>query len=121
MKINKYDIWLVNLNPTKWSEQKWIRPCLVYQNNIIWNSFNTVIIMPISWKLFAKETYAVNIGNYKKYWLSKSSSVLCFQLRVVDKIWFIKKIWNINDCSLVNKIRLTASLCLDFDDDFLEV
>lgn len=48
MKINQYDIVLVNLEPTRGSEINKTRPCLVISPNEINNNLNTIIIVPIT-------------------------------------------------------------------------
>jgi len=33
MKIIQFEVWQINLNPSKGSEQKGIRPCIILQTN----------------------------------------------------------------------------------------
>ena len=47
--MKKYDIVLANLDPTKGSEQKGTRPCLVLQNNVVNASrIKTVVVIPFT-------------------------------------------------------------------------
>lgn len=116
--IKKYDIWIVDLEPIKWSEQSWIRPCLVFQNDTFFKFQNTSIVLPISSSKKENWNFKISIKNYKSCWLDKESSVLAFQIRTVDKTRFIKKIWTIDDIDLKNKIKRAVFLSIDLDDIF---
>ncbi len=117
--IKKYDVWLIDLDPIKWNEQSWTRPCLVYQSNMISKYTNTYIIIPITSKEKRKSPITVIIEDYKKCWLSKISVILSFQIRTVSKERFIKKIWSIESKELRIEINKTVKMSLDLDDDFI--
>ncbi len=51
MRINRFDIYLVNLNPTQGSEIQKTRPCIVVSPNEM-NRLNAVIIVPLTSKGF---------------------------------------------------------------------
>ena len=119
--IKKYDIWLVGLDPTKWSEQAWTRPCLVIQSNLLKQFTKTFIVLPITSKEKRNVPIVVKLKNYKKYWLTKESTILSFQIRTADKTRFIKKIWSLSwETELIKKIRQSLILSLDIDDEFEE-
>ena len=118
--IKKYDIWLVDLEPVKWSEQAWIRPCLVIQNNIFFKYQNTTIVLPITSSKKDNWKFKIKIINYKNFWLQKESIILSFQIRTVDKSRFINKIWEINDLDLRKKIKDSLNLTMDLEDEFLD-
>lgn len=118
--IKKYDIWLINLEPTKWWKQSWIRPCLVFQSDMISDFSTTFIVLPITSKEKRISSFIVTLNDYKKFWLSKFSTILSFQIRTADKSRFIKKLWSINDNELRKKIKESLILSIDLDDDFLE-
>ena len=120
MKIKKYDIWLVNLEPIKWSEQAWTRPCVVIQNNIFFNFQNTTIILPITSSKKENWKFKIKLENNLDYWLQKESMILTFQLRTVDKSRFIKKIWEINDLKTKENIKNSLKITLDIDDEFMD-
>jgi len=46
--MKKYNIILVDLNPVKGSEQAWIRPCIIIQNNYANKVSKTFVIAIIS-------------------------------------------------------------------------
>ncbi len=116
--IKKYEIWLVNLEPIKWSEQSWIRPCIVIQNNLFFLNQNTTIVLPITWKKKKNWKFKVLINNYEEIWLTTKSTILTFQIRTVDKTRFIKKIWEIKDKKTKDHIKETLLMTLDIDDEF---
>ena len=119
--IKKYDIWIISLDPTKWSEQTWTRPCLVIQNNVFFKYQNTTIVLPITSKDKQDWKFRILLKNYKKYWLTKESTILSFQIRTADKSRFIKKIWSLSwETELIKKIRQSLILSLDIDDEFEE-
>ena len=44
----QFDVWLIDLNPTKGSEVQKSRPCVIVSPNGMNNNLNTVIIAPLS-------------------------------------------------------------------------
>ncbi len=47
MVINQYEVYLVDLNPTKGREIQKTRPCLIISPNEMNHSISTVIIAPM--------------------------------------------------------------------------
>lgn len=92
MSIKRGDIFYVNLNPTKGSEQAGRRPVLVIQNNVGNEMAPTVIIAPLTTKKFSKvyptnEQIKKGIANLKE-----DSVVLLSQIRTIDKNRLERKI-----------------------------
>lgn len=116
--IKKYDIWLLNLEPTKWSEQSWIRPCLVIQNNLFFEYQKTTIILPITSQNKSNWKFTILLEDYKKYWLKTESTILTFQIRTADKSRFIKKIWEISDLKIIKIIKESLIISIDLEDEF---
>lgn len=115
--MKKYDIILVDLNPVKWSEQSWVRPCIVLQNNIANKSLlKTATIAPITSSI-KNVTSAVIIKQSVQNWLDKKSRIELSQIRTIDKQRLIKTIWSLDD---FYKPELNEKLSLFFDlhDDF---
>lgn len=104
MIIQKGDIFLANLEPTKGHEQGGIRPVLIIQNNI-YNEYSPVtIIAAITSKKFIK-IYPTNVFLKKEESkLDKDSTILLNQLRSIDKRRLIKKLSHL-DNELMNKIN----------------
>ena len=114
VKIKRGDIFLINLNPTKGSEQGGVRPCLIIQNDIYNEYSPTAIIAPITSKLYEKE-YPTNVFIKKEEsGLDRDSTILLNQIRTIDKSRFFKKVGSLNPY-LMNKVdnALKASLELN--------
>ena len=83
--INRFDIYLVKLNPTVGREIQKTRPCIVISPNEM-NVLNTVIVAPMTSKGFDF------IFRPKINFDGKKGLVLLDQIRAVDKSRFVKKI-----------------------------
>ncbi len=85
MKIERFDVVLVKLNPTVGHEIQKTRPCIVVSSNEI-NMLKTAIIAPLISKGF-DFVFRPNICFQEKEGL-----VLLDQIRAVDKSRIVKKI-----------------------------
>jgi mRNA interferase MazF len=83
--IQRGEVWLANLNPTRGSEQAGIRPVLVFQNDAI-NRFTTMVLaIPLTTNLRrASLPSCVRVGQGEGG-LESESVLLCHQLRALDK------------------------------------
>ena len=92
MQIRRGDLFWVNLDPTKGSEQAGRRPVLVIQNDI-GNEFSaTVIVAPLTTKSFTKP-YPTNVHLPRGIAsLKEGSTVLLSQIRTIDKTRLERKI-----------------------------
>lgn len=86
MKLQQYDIILVNLDPTVGSEIKKTRPCAIISPDDINRQLNTVIIAPIT---STSKSYPTRI--YTKS-LSIPSWIVLDQIRTVDQRRILKKL-----------------------------
>ena len=92
------EIWLVDWNPNRGSEQGGFRPSLIIQNNLgnKNNKYPNTIIMTISTKTknlpFHIKLTPDNINNLKS-----ESFVKCEQILTISKDRLIKKIGKINE------------------------
>lgn len=83
--INQYDVYLVNLDPTKGSEIQKTRPCLVISPNEMNHYINTLIIAPMTTKSHDYPTRVeINFEN-------KMGWIVLDQIRTIDKSRLIKK------------------------------
>lgn len=115
--MRKYDIVLVNLNPTKGSEQKGIRPCLVLQNNLANASkIATVAIAPIT-STIKNFPSSIIVKSNSKNKLQKDSRIELSQIRTIDKTRIIKKI-GILDNSYKKELCEKLVLFFDLTDEF---
>ncbi len=95
-KVQRFDIWLVQLDPTQGSEIKKTRPCVVISPDEM-SSLKTAIVAPMTSKGFGFPTRVQ--CNFQ----GKQGLILLDQLRAVDKSRLIQKIGVISK-SAQNKI-----------------
>ena len=92
MSIKRGDLFWVNLNPTKGSEQSGHRPVIILQNDTGNEYAPTVIIAPLTTTKFLKD-YPTNVLIPKNICgLKIDSTVLLSQIRVLDKVRLGNKI-----------------------------
>lgn len=92
MSIRRGELFWVNLNPIKGSEQAGRRPVLVIQNNIGNELAPTTIIAPLTTKSFSKE-FPTNVNLPKAVaGLKSDSTVLLSQIWTIDKARLEEKI-----------------------------
>lgn len=97
MSIRRGDLFYVDLNPTKGSEQKGRRPVLILQNDVGNEVSPTTIVAPLTTKSFSKE-YPTNVNVPKGVaGLKEDSTVLLSQIRTVDKTRLENKIGHLQD------------------------
>ena len=91
MPIKRGDIFYVDLNPAKGSEQAGRRPVVVIQNDVGNEYAPTVIIAPFTTKKLSKE-YPTNVLVKKGVGgLKEDSACLLSQIRTIDKARLEKK------------------------------
>lgn len=94
MDINRGDIFFVDLEPVKGSEQGKVRPCLIIQNNIGNKYSPTTIISAITSKGDDSYPFLVKVDKGIAN-LSKNSFIQLNQIRTISKERIIKKIGNL--------------------------
>jgi len=100
MSIRRGDVFYVNLDPTKGSEQAGTRPVLIIQNDIGNEYAPTVIIAPLTTKSFAKR-YPTNVNvSRETAGLKEDSIVLLSQIRTIDKGRLDRKLGHLPDSLL---------------------
>jgi len=84
--VNRFDIYLVSLDPTRGSEIRKTRPCVVISPDEMNHNIKTVIIAPMtsSGKKYPTRTPLEFKG--------KKGQIVLDQIRTVDKARLIKKI-----------------------------
>jgi len=90
LKILRYEIYLVKLNPTVGSEIQKTRPCIVISPDEM-NVLKTVIIAPLTSKGFDF------IFRPRINFQDKDGLVLLDQIRAVDKSRLVKKIGKVEE------------------------
>lgn len=97
MVINRFEVWLVNLDATIGSEIKKIRPCLIISPNEANMYLDTVIASPMT-TILRKYPTRVNCTFQKK-----KGQVAIDQLRTLDKKRLVKKLGmlDMNTCKKI--------------------
>jgi mRNA interferase MazF len=79
MVVNRFDVYLVNLDPTEGSEIKKTRPCLVVSPNEMNYHLSTIVVAPLTSR---GRNYPSRIDcNFQE----KEGQVVLDQIRTVDK------------------------------------
>ena len=94
MKINQFDIWLANLNPSKGTEPGKTRPVVVIQTDLLNETHPSTVICPITTNV-KKEIELLRV-HLRKGQLDKLSDVLVDQIRAVHNSRLISKIGTLN-------------------------
>ncbi len=111
MLIKRGDIFWVNLNPTRGSEQAGRRPVLVIQNDIGNEVAPTTIIAPLTTKSFTKP-YPTNVHLPKGVaGLTADSTILLSQIRTLDKQRLEDKIGHLS-APYIEKVNSAIKLSL---------
>jgi mRNA interferase MazF len=91
MVAHRFEVHLINLDPTLGNEIKKSRPCLIISPDEMNNTIATIIIAPMTTK---GRDYPTRINCQLE---GKSGQIVLDQIRTVDKIRLIKKLGKIND------------------------
>jgi len=86
MEVNRFDVYLINLDPTKGHEIKKTRPCTVISPNEMNHFISTVIVAPMTSK---GRNYPSRIPCTFK---GIKGQVVLDQIRTVDKSRLVKKL-----------------------------
>ena len=86
LKVNRGDVFWVNLDPTVGSEIRKQRPCVLVGANPINKARRTVVIVPLSTAAKARPPMVVSV-----YALDRTAVAVCDQIRAVDKTRLVKR------------------------------
>lgn len=89
MVVNRFDVYLIELDPAVGSEIKKTRPCVIVSPNEM-NCLKTVLIAPMTTKGFHAPS------RVELQFQDKTGLVLLDQLRSVDKSRLVKKLGTID-------------------------
>ncbi len=90
MVVNRFDVFLINLDPTVGSEIKKTRPCLIVSPDEMNRHIRTVIVAPLT---TAGRDYPTRIScEFQK----KTGQIVLDQIRTIDKTRLIRKLGSIN-------------------------
>ena len=90
MVVNRFDVYLINLDPTVGSEIQKTRPCLIISPDEMNKYIRTVIVVPLT---SAGKDYPTRVScKFKK----KRGQIVLDQIRTIDKARLIKKLGSID-------------------------
>ncbi|MCB2167394.1 MAG: type II toxin-antitoxin system PemK/MazF family toxin [Deltaproteobacteria bacterium] len=102
--VNRFDMVLINLDPTVGSEIKKTRPCLVISPDEMNRHIRTVIIAPMT---SANKDYPTRVScRFKK----KEGQIVLDQIRTVDKTRLVKKLGVIDANAQLKVISVLQTL-----------
>jgi len=88
--VNRFDVYLINLDPTVGSEIQKTRPCLIVSPDEMNRHIRTVIVAPMT---TAGKDYPTRVScKFKK----KKGQIVLDQTRTIDKTRLVKKLGSIN-------------------------
>jgi mRNA interferase MazF len=102
--VKRFDVYLVNLDPTVGQEIKKRRPCLIISPDEINRYISTVIVAPMTTK---GRTYPTRIPCVFQ---DKKGQIILDQIRTVDKSRFVKRLGKIDIETQKEVFTVLASL-----------
>ncbi len=104
MVVNRFDVYLLNLDPTIGSEIQKARPCLIISPDEMNRHIRTVIVAPMT---TAGKDYPTRVScKFKK----KKGQIVLDQIRTIDKTRLIKKLGSINPETQLEVISILQRL-----------
>jgi len=104
MVVKRFDVYLVNLDPTIGSEIQKTRPCLVISPDEMNRHIRTVIVAPMT---SAQKEYPTRVPcTFQK----KKGQIVLDQLRTIDKARLIKKLGTIDSKDQLEVISILQEL-----------
>lgn len=86
MVIKQFEVWLIELDPTKGSETKKTRPCLIVSPNVMNKYLNTVAVIPMT---SSSKAYPTRVDCEFK---GTKGQLMVDQMRSLDKVRLAKKL-----------------------------
>jgi len=108
------EIWLVDLNPSRGSEQSGIRPAIVVQRETLERFTVTTLIIPLTTNLRRLKVPGCVLIPVGEGGLTQDSVALCYQLAVVDRQRLIRLLGRVPSSRLI-EINQALKYTLDLD------
>jgi mRNA interferase MazF len=99
--MKQRDIWLIDFNPVKGSEQRGVRPGVIISGNSMNDHLGIAIVCPLSSKIKSLPG-CITLRPNTRNGLGMDSEVLVFQVRTVSKERFVKKLGEITGSELAD-------------------
>ncbi len=104
MVVNRFDVYLTNLDPTVGSEIQKTRPCLIISPDEMNRHIRTVIVAPMT---TAGKNYPTRIAcQFKK----KKAHIVLDQIRTIDKTRLIKNLGTLDSETQIKVISVLQRL-----------
>jgi len=104
MAINRFEIHLVNLDPTVGSEIRKTRPCLVVSPDEMNHHIRTVIVAPMTTK---GRAYPTRVACRFK---GRRGQVVLDQLRTVDASRLVKRLGRLDESAAARVLSVLAEM-----------
>ena len=104
MEINRFEVFLINLDPTVGHEIQKTRPCLIISPNEMNHHISTVIVAPMTTK---GRNYPTRISCSFQ---GKKGQIVLDQIRTVDKRRLVKKLGIISKSAQAKTLHLLQEL-----------
>lgn len=91
MVVNRYDVWLVSLDPTQGSEIANTRPCIVISPDQVNRHLNTIIVAP---QTSTRKLYPTRVNCQFD---NRDGQIALDQSRSVEKSRLVKKIGQLDE------------------------
>jgi mRNA interferase MazF len=104
MEVKRFEVYLINIDPTVGHEIKKSRPCLVISPDEMNRYISTVIVAPMTTK---GRNYPTRVPCT---FLGKEGQVVIDQIRTVDKIRLIKRLGKIDSKTQTDVFSVLSEL-----------
>ena len=104
MVVNRFDVYLVNLDPTIGAEIQKTRPCLIISPNEMNHHLTTVLIAPLTTTI---RSYPSRITCRCE---GQQGQIVLDQIRVTDKTRLLKRLGQLNKKSQTEVLQVLAKL-----------
>ena len=92
MKLQKFGIYLADLNPRRGTEPGKVRPVVILQSNLLNDTHFSTIVCPVTTGVVRQaELLRVHVAA-KDSGLEKDSDILVDQIRAIDNRRFLKRV-----------------------------
>ena len=92
MVTNRFDVFLISLDPTRGSEMRKTRPCLIISPDEMNDHIRTVIVAPMTTK---GRPYPSRVSCTFQ---GKRGQVVLDQIRTVDKTRLVRRLGTVSSC-----------------------
>ena len=104
MVVNRFDVYLIDLDPTVGSEIQKTRPCLIISPDEMNRHIRTVIVAPMT---TAGKPYPTRVACEFK---GKEGQIVLDQIRTIDKVRLVKRLGAIDPKTRLEVITVLQRL-----------